>query len=179
MKRILFVFTITIISSSMSPRGTAQTPLGSPSATASPNTIDFENVTVTGATNMSTKPKVTAESSLPAAKLKVKDLVVGNGEAANPTSSVTVQYVGVRYADGKQFDASWDKRGATSFRLNKVVKGFTQGIGGTDTIPPMKVGGRRLMILPSELGYGEKGTPDGSIPPNATIVFVVDLIAVK
>ena len=59
------------------------------------------------------------------------------------------------------------------------MKGFTQGIGGNDTIPPMKVGGRRLMIVPSELGYGEIGTADGSIPPNATIVFVVDLIAVK
>lgn len=109
----------------------------------------------------------------------MKDLIVGTGEPANPASTVSVQYVGVRYDDGKQFDASWDKGGATTFRLNKVVRGFTQGIGGNETIPPMKVGGRRLMIVPSELGYGENGTPDGSIPPNATIVFVVDLIAVK
>jgi len=143
------------------------------------NSVDFENVSVTDATNMSGKPKVTAESKLPAAKLKWKDLVVGKGAAATPTSSVSVQYVGVRYADGKQFDSSWEKHGPINFRLNKVVKGFTQGIGGTDEIPPMKVGGRRLMILPSELGYGENGTPDGAIPPNATIVFVVDLIAVK
>ena len=168
-----------MFSSGISPRGSAQTPLGSPAATARPTNVTFENVTVTGATNMSSKPKVTSESKLPAAKLKVKDLIVGAGEAASPTSSVTVQYVGVRYADGKQFDASWDKGGPTSFRLNKVVRGFTQGIGGNDTIPPMKVGGRRLMIVPSELGYGENGTADGSIPPNATIVFVVDLIAVK
>ncbi|MDB6147025.1 MAG: peptidylprolyl isomerase FKBP-type, partial [Spartobacteria bacterium] len=148
-------------------------------ADGAPSSVTFENVTVTGATTMSNKPKVTAESTLPAAKLKVKDLVIGNGEAATPTSSVTVQYVGVRYADGKQFDASWDKGGATSFRLDKVVRGFTQGIGGNDTIPAMKVGGRRVMIVPAELGYGETGTPDGSIPPNATIVFVVDLIGVK
>ena len=168
-----------MLSSGISPRGFAQTPLGSSAATAKPSTVTFENVTVTGATNMSSKPKITAESKLPAAKLKIKDLVVGSGEAASPTASVTVQYVGVRYADGKQFDASWDKGGPTKFRLNKVVKGFTQGIGGNDTIPPMKVGGRRLMIVPSELGYGEIGTADGSIPPNATIVFVVDLIAVK
>jgi FKBP-type peptidyl-prolyl cis-trans isomerase len=180
MKKIFFLLTIaTMFSSGIAPRGSAQTPSGRPAAAVTPTTVTFENVTVTGATNMSSKPKVTAESTLPAAKLKVKDLVVGTGEAANPTASVTVQYVGVRYADGKQFDASWDKGGPTTFRLNKVVRGFTQGIGGTDTIPPMKVGGRRLMILPSELGYGENGTPDGSIPPNATIVFVVDLMAVK
>jgi peptidylprolyl isomerase len=128
---------------------------------------------------MSAKPKVTAESTLPASKLKVKDLVIGKGEAATPTSTVTVQYVGVRYADGKQFDSSWDRGGATSFSLQRVVRGFTQGIGGNDRVSPMKVGGRRLMILPAELGYGENGTPDGSIPPNATIVFVVDLISVK
>lgn len=149
------------------------------SVTAGPSDVTFENVTVAGATNMSSKPKVTTESTLPAAKLKVKDLVVGKGEAATPTSSVTVQYVGVRYADGKPFDISWDREGPTTFRLNKVVRGFTQGIGGNDTVAPMKVGGRRLLIVPSEMGYGENGTPDGSIPPNATIVFVVDLIAVK
>ena len=106
-------------------------------------------------------------------------MVVGTGAAATPTSTVTVQYVGVRYADGRQFDSSWDRSGPTTFSLRKVVKGFTQGIGGNDEIPPMKVGGRRLMIVPSELGYGENGTPDGSIPPNASIVFVVDLVAVK
>jgi FKBP-type peptidyl-prolyl cis-trans isomerase len=154
-------------------------PFVSSGAGDAPSTVDFENVTVTGATNMSSKPKVTAESKLPAAKLKVKDLVAGTGQAANPTSSVTVQYVGVRYADGKQFDSSWEKHGPIAFRLDKVVRGFTQGIGGNDDIAPMKVGGRRVMIVPSELGYGESGTRDGSIPPNATLVFVVDLIGVK
>jgi FKBP-type peptidyl-prolyl cis-trans isomerase len=146
---------------------------------ASSSTVSFNNVTVTDATNMSSKPKVTAESKLPAGKLKVKDLVVGTGPAANPASSVTVQYVGVRYVDGKQFDCSWDRGGAKTFSLSKVVRGFTQGIGGTDAIPPMKVGGRRIIVVPSDLGYGETGTTDGSIPPDASIVFVVDLIAVK
>jgi FKBP-type peptidyl-prolyl cis-trans isomerase len=171
MKKILLVLTIAgVISSGMSPSGTAGD---------APGTVTLNNVTVTGATNMSSKPKVTAESTLPAAKLKVKDLVVGTGEAATPTSSVTVQYVGVRYADGKPFDSSWDRGGATTFSLKKVVKGFTYGIGGNDEVPPMKVGGRRLIIVPSELGYAEAGTPDGAIPPNASIVFVVDLIAIK
>src|SRR3954469_12187084 len=167
MKKVLSLFTIIGMLLSRLP------------VTAATEDVSFKNVTVSGATNTSSKPKVNAESKLPAAKLKVKDLVVGTGEAATPTSSVKVQYVGVRYSDGKQFDSSWEKGGPISFRLNKVVRGFTQGIGGNDTIPPMKVGGRRLMIVPSEMGYGENGTPDGSIPPNATIVFVVDLIALK
>jgi peptidylprolyl isomerase len=141
--------------------------------------VTFEAVTVTGAANMSSKPKVISESPLPVANLKVKDLVVGTGAAATPTSTVTVQYVGVLYADGKQFDSSWDRGSATTFSLRKVVKGFTEGIGGNDENPPMKIGGRRLMIVPSEMGYGENGTPDGSIPANASIVFVVDLIAIK
>jgi len=159
-----------IIAATVSPSRAADDASGS---------VSFSAVTVTGATNISSKPKVSSESSLPAGKLKIKDLVVGKGEAATSSSSVTVQYVGVRYADGKQFDSSWERGGPTSFSLRKVVKGFTQGIGGNDEIPPMKVGGRRLIIVPSEMGYGENGTPDGSIPPGASIVFVVDLIAVK
>jgi FKBP-type peptidyl-prolyl cis-trans isomerase len=154
-------------------------PAMSPSRAAGDASVTFNAVTVSGATNMSSKPQATSSATLPAAKLKVKDLVVGTGEAATSASTVTVQYVGVRYADGKQFDSSWDRGGPTSFSLRKVVKGFTQGIGGNDEIPPMKVGGRRIMIVPSDMGYGEKGTPDGAIPPDASIVFVVDLIAVK
>jgi len=172
MKKMHFVILTVagIIAAGMSPSRAADDASGS---------VTFNAVTVTGAANMSSKPKVTSESPLPVANLKVKDLVVGTGDAATPTSTVTVQYVGVRYADGKQFDASWDRGSAITFSLRKVVKGFTEGIGGNDENPPMKVGGRRLMILPSELGYGEKGTPDGSIPPDASIVFVVDLIAIK
>jgi peptidylprolyl isomerase len=175
MKKILVVFAIAgMLFAGVLLHVSAQTSLGSSS-----DSVDFERVTVTGGTNMSSKPKVKSESSLPAAKLKYKDLVVGKGAAATPVSWVSVQYVGVRYADGLQFDSSWERGGATNFRLNKVVKGFTQGIGGNDTIPPMKVGGRRLIIVPSELGYGEKGTPDGAIRPNDTLVFVVDLISTK
>ena len=142
-------------------------------------TVTFNGVTVSNATNMSSKPNVSAKSSLPSATLKVKDLVVGKGETARADSTVSVQYVGVRYADARQFDSSWDRGGPTSFSLRRVVKGFTQGIGGKGEILPMKVGGRRIIIVPSEMGYGKNGTPSGSIPPNASIVFVVDLIALK
>ena len=172
MKKILLLLTIAGIAA-INPAHLAS---AADDASAS---VTFNGVSVSGATNMSSKPKVTAESHLPSASLKVKDLVVGKGEAATPDSTVSVQYVGVRYADGKQFDSSWESGGPTSMSLRKVVKGFTQGIGGKGDIAPMKVGGRRIIIVPSEMGYGEEGTADGSIPPNASIVFVVDLIAVK
>ena len=145
---------------------------------ASSGSVTFNGVTVDNATDLANKPKVTAQSASTPDALQVKDLVTGDGAAATPTSTVTVQYVGVRYADGKQFDASWDHGGATSFSLQQVVPGFTQGIGGNGQVAPMKVGGRRIMILPAALGYGSQGTPDGSIPPNASIVFVVDLVSV-
>ena len=148
-------------------------------ASGAASTVTFNDVTVDGATDLASKPKVTAKSASTPTALEVKDLVAGDGTAASPTSTVTVQYIGVRYADGKQFDASWDHGGATSFSLQQVVPGFTQGIGGNAQVAPMKVGGRRIMILPASLGYGAQGTPDGSIPPNAPIVFVVDLVGVS
>jgi FKBP-type peptidyl-prolyl cis-trans isomerase len=166
-------------SSATSPSSATGSPSAGMLAGSEPSTVSFDNVTVTDATTLSSKPKVTAASTSQPTTLQVKDLVIGTGEAATPTSSVTVQYVGVRYADGKQFDASWDHGGATSFPLTGVVAGFTQGIGGTQAIPAMKVGGRRLMILPAALGYGATGTQDGSIPPDAPIVFVVDLVGVN
>ena len=141
--------------------------------------VTFSSVTVSDATNMSSKPKVTADAPLASATLKVKDLVVGKGAAATPDSTVSVHYVGVRYADGKQFDSSWERGGPTSFPLKRLVKGFTQGIGGNGEVSPMKVGGRRIIIIPPEMAYGAAGTPDGGVPPDASIVFVVDLIAVK
>jgi FKBP-type peptidyl-prolyl cis-trans isomerase len=103
---------------------------------------------------------------------------VGKGKAATPKSTVSVQYTGVLYKSGTMFDSSWTKGGQpVSFPLTGVVKGFTQGIGGTTGVPPMKVGGRRLMILPASLGYGAQA--NGAIPANSSLVFVVDLKALS
>lgn len=85
---------------------------------------------------------------------------------------MTVQYVGVNYKTGKQFDASWDRGEPFSFALGagQVIPGWDQGI------PGMKVGGRRELIIPPELAYGATGSPP-TIPPNETLIFVVDLLA--
>lgn len=140
--------------------------------------VTFDKVTVKGAKDLGGKPGVSAKSSAAPAKLEYKDLVVGKGTAANPQSCVTVQYDGALYKNGTEFDSSWSRGMLAQFSLTGVVPGFTQGIGGTTGVPPMKVGGRRIMILPSALGYGAQGSPP-KIPANSPLVFVVDLTAVS
>jgi hypothetical protein len=149
-----------------------------PSAPAPPAArgpaVSYKGVTVKGAADLDGSPGVTSKSSTDPKKLEFKDLVVGKGAAATPKSTVSVQYTGVLYKTGTPFDSSWSKGGMpVSFPLTGVVKGFTQGIGGTTGVPPMKVGGRRIMILPASLGYGAQA--QGPIPANSSLVFVVDL----
>jgi FKBP-type peptidyl-prolyl cis-trans isomerase len=103
----------------------------------------------------------------------VKDIVTGKGRPAKKGAQLSMQYVGVTYADGKQFDASWDNGQPFKFQLGKgsVIKGWDQGLVG------IKPGGRRELIIPPKLGYGAQGQPP-SIPPNATLVFIVDALSV-
>ncbi|HEX5594276.1 MAG TPA: FKBP-type peptidyl-prolyl cis-trans isomerase [Solirubrobacterales bacterium] len=119
-----------------------------------------------------TKPKVKVPSGPPPKKLEIKDLEEGTGPAAKAGDEVTVQYVGVNYKTGQQFDASWDRGEPFTFKLGEglVIQGWEQGIEG------MKAGGRRELIIPPQLGYGSQST--GTIPANETLVFVVDLEAI-
>jgi len=121
---------------------------------------------------LSTKPTVTVPTGPAPTKLETKDLIVGTGPEAKPGDPVTVNYVGVLYKGGKEFDSSWKRNETFAFTLGKgqVIAGWDQGIAG------MKVGGRRELIIPAPLAYGSKGT--ASIPANSTLVFVVDLLAV-
>jgi peptidylprolyl isomerase len=153
-------------------------PSSSPGIGAGGNApVTFNGVTVGNATDLTKAPTVTSTSSTVPTKLEYKDLVVGTGKSATPTSTVNVQYTGVLYKNGKKFDSSWDRGQPASFSLTQVVKGFTEGIGGSGDIPPMKVGGRRIMILPASLGYGSHAT--SGIPANSPLVFVVDLKSVS
>ncbi|MDT4892710.1 MAG: hypothetical protein QOE97_1745 [Pseudonocardiales bacterium] len=163
---------------------TASTPASTASPTPSPTpstsypaatgaAVSFQGVTVKGATDLKGKPTVTSKSSITPTKLEYKDLVVGKGAAASDTATVTVQYIGLLYKDGTKFDSSWDRGQPAQFSLSQVVKGFTYGIGGTTGVPPMKAGGRRIIIMPSSLGYGAQA--NGAIPANSPLVFVVDL----
>jgi peptidylprolyl isomerase len=121
-----------------------------------------------------TKPKVTVPKGAPPQELEIKDLEEGSGAEAKSGDKVTVQYVGVDYKNGKEFDSSWSRNEPFTFTLGagEVITGWDQGIVG------MKVGGRRELIISPELAYGETGAPP-AIPPNETLVFVVDLLEVE
>jgi peptidylprolyl isomerase len=121
-----------------------------------------------------TKPKVTVPTGAPPKKLEVKELEEGSGTEAKSGSEVTVQYVGVDYKNGEEFDSSWSRNEPFSFTLGagQVIPGWDQGVEG------MKVGGRRELIIPPELAYGEAGAPP-AIGPNETLVFVIDLLEVN
>ncbi|MFO0748344.1 MAG: FKBP-type peptidyl-prolyl cis-trans isomerase [Myxococcota bacterium] len=120
------------------------------------------------------KPTVTIPTTPAPTTLVTEDLAVGTGAEAVAGKTVSVQYVGVSWSTGKQFDASWDRGQPFSFPLGKgqVIKGWDQGVAG------MKVGGRRKLVIPPDLGYGAHGA-GGVIKPNETLVFVVDLLGVK
>lgn len=121
---------------------------------------------------LSKEPHITPPSGPPPTKLVTKDIITGTGTEAKTGSAVAVNYVGALYKTGKVFDASWKRNEPFTFTLGKgqVIPGWEQGIVG------MKVGGRRELIIPSALGYGPKGSPP-SIPPNETLIFVVDLLS--
>jgi FKBP-type peptidyl-prolyl cis-trans isomerase len=161
--------------------GGADTVAGPPgpcAAAPAGSTATFQGVTVTGATDLAKAPTVKSLSEQAPSKLECMDLVVGKGKPASPSSTVSVQYVGVLYKNGTLFDSSWANGGKpASFSLAQVVPGFTQGIGGTGNVAPMREGGRRIIILPAALGYGPSS--NGSIPANAPLVFVVDLKSVS
>jgi len=122
---------------------------------------------------LSTEPTVKPPEGEAPKTLESKDLITGTGPEAKDGDMVTVNYVGILYSTGKEFDASWKRHEPFSFTLGKgeVIPGWDQGVVG------MKVGGRRELVIPSALAYGSKGSPP-TIPANATLVFVIDLLAV-
>ena len=124
---------------------------------------------------MSEKPHVYVPAGeAPPAELVIEDIEVGDGEEAKAGHNVEVHYAGNAWSTRQQFDASWDRGETFSFQLGagQVIGGWDQGVAG------MKVGGRRRIVIPPELGYGSQGA-GGAIKPNETLVFVVDLIGVS
>jgi peptidylprolyl isomerase len=122
------------------------------------------------ATDFMKEPEIAKGTGPAPSGLVVRDLIVGNGQEAVATDSVKVRYKGTLYTDGSVFDASW-KRGTDPivFPLSGVVPGFAGGIVG------MKIGGRREIVIPAALGYGD--ADQATIPAGSVLVFVVDLVA--
>jgi FKBP-type peptidyl-prolyl cis-trans isomerase FkpA len=154
------ISTDTTTAASVAPATAPGTPPGTPQARGSAPQVKVAP----------TAPLATANQ--PDAKVQMQDLVVGKGQEAKSGDVVSVHYVGT-LTDGKEFDQSRKRGQPFSFPLGqgRVIKGWDMGVAG------MKVGGKRKLTIPPSLGYGDRGA--GSIPPNSTLVFEVELLEIK
>jgi peptidylprolyl isomerase len=118
------------------------------------------------------KPEIDFPGGEPPAGLEITDVWEGDGAVAKAGDTVEVHYVGVAYSTGEEFDASWNRGEPLQFRLGvgQVIAGWDQGVQG------MKVGGRRQLIIPPDLAYGDRGAA-GAIAPGETLIFVCDLVS--
>ncbi|WP_101832305.1 FKBP-type peptidyl-prolyl cis-trans isomerase [Frankia canadensis] len=159
---------LTGCSSSTGPDGTSAAPVRAtrPAGPALP--------AVRNATDLSLAPRAAAGSGAAPTGLVTRDLVTGTGTRATATSTVRIQYSGVLWRNGDEFDSTWAGNGgqAVTFPLSGTIPGFGRGIDG------MRVGGRREIAIPPALGYGPMGGQPPTILADDTLVFVVDLLAV-
>lgn len=144
----------------------ADAPMGSQDETTT--TQGAAMPTVTGAAGVA--PEIAAPNGNPPSQLVTEDVYLGDGVEAKADSTLTVHYTLMAWSTGEVVESSWSGAPAT-FGLNQVILGWQQGI------PGMKVGGRRLLVIPPDLGYGEMG--GGPIGANETLIFVVDLLGVQ
>ncbi|MBP2581020.1 MULTISPECIES: FKBP-type peptidyl-prolyl cis-trans isomerase [unclassified Streptomyces] len=119
------------------------------------------------------KPEIDFPGGEPPKDLEIKDLWEGDGDLAEAGDFVKVHYVGVSFDSGEEFDASWNRGAPLDFHLGagQVIQGWDQGVQG------MKVGGRRQLVIPAHLAYGDRGA-GGKIAPGETLIFVCDLVGV-
>ena len=117
------------------------------------------------------KPEIDFPTGDAPTALQIEDLVVGEGTEASAGATVLVHYVGVDFASGEEFDASWNRGEPIEFPLRGLIKGWQEGI------PGMKVGGRRKLVVPPDLAYGPAGS--GHRLSGQTLIFVIDLLAVR
>jgi peptidylprolyl isomerase len=168
---------------SSTPPASAPSPEASPAASAAPDATPDAAASPGSAvpgvppltgnpTDVTKASQAKAGAGQPPTKLVTQDVVVGKGTAATLADTVNVRYSGTLYSNGTLFDSSWSSGDApVSFPLNGVVPGFAQGIAG------MQPGGRRVIVIPPALGYGDQ--TNGPIPGGSTLVFVVDLVGVS
>jgi peptidylprolyl isomerase len=123
---------------------------------------------------VSEKPQIDFPEGPPPSELEITDVLTGEGDEAAPGHTAVVHYVGVAYSSGEEFDASWNRGEPFAFPLGAghVIAGWDRGVVG------MKVGGRRRLVIPPDLGYGDRGA-GSAIAPGETLIFVVDLVDVR
>jgi len=178
---IAIALTLTSCSFSKRDTGSSQTPtpaaseistLPTESTGSTDTSITLGPATVSG--DLGSEPVVTIDSSVATTEsLQQKDIVVGDGTAVIASSTVDAHYVGYGATSGKLFDSSWKNGSPVEFPLANVITGWQEGLLG------MKVGGRRILVIPGSMGYGAAPPQGSGILPNESLVFVVDLAGVK
>lgn len=149
-----------------------------PTVTMAPGgeSVMTQDVTIGGATvtgPLGAEPAVTIDTAAGAAtELLIADAAEGTGQEVQDGDTVTAHYAGYGGATGQLFDASWQRGAPATFPLARVIAGWQQGLVG------MKVGGRRVLVIPADLGYGQSPPPGSGIQPGETLVFVVDLVSI-
>ena len=120
-----------------------------------------------------TKPEIEFPGDTPPSELVLEDITVGDGREATPGDPIKAHYVGVAHSTGEEFDASWNRGAPLAFTVGvgQVIQGWDQGLLG------MKEGGRRKIVIPPHLGYGDRGA-GAAIKGGETLIFVVDLVKV-
>lgn len=139
--------------------------------TAPSSTLTGVEVSAAVSGDLSAEPVVDITAGDPASSLTVQDIEVGTGEKVAAGQTVTAHYVGYGAATGMMFDSSWSRGEPATFPLDNVILGWQEGL------PGMQVGGRRLLIIPAEMGYGDTPPPGSGIEPGETLIFVVDLVS--
>ncbi|MDI2126651.1 FKBP-type peptidyl-prolyl cis-trans isomerase [Yinghuangia seranimata] len=124
--------------------------------------------------NTNERPEIDFPEGAPPKELEITDIVVGDGEEAKAGHTVKADYVGVSFSTGDEFDASWNRGQPLEFGLGRgqVIQGWDQGIQG------MRVGGRRKLVIPPHMAYGDR-SPSPLIKAGETLIFVVDLRGVR
>ena len=138
--------------------------------------VETEGAVVEGevatTTDVATAPVIAVlEGAVPVTSLVISDVVAGSGSAVAEGATVTVEYCGVGLASGTVFDSSWARGEPATFPLSGVIAGWQDGI------PGMQPGGRRLLVIPADLAYGDQPPPGSGIAPGESLIFVVDLVS--
>ncbi len=155
--------------------GASASPSAGASAQECPLKVTTAPTPAGATTDLAVKPVIAASTAPPPTDVTVADIVVGTGAVAKTLDAVEVKYVGALYDTGVEFDSSWKTSPDTTIPFSVCTQGTVQGFAIAPT--GMKVGGRRQVTIPATYGYGAQGSPP-TIPANATLVFVIDLVKV-
>ena len=167
---VLAISTALMLTACSSSSGETSTPAASQSSDSAPALTGTPvSVEVTG--EAGSEPVVAITPGDPVTELQVTDVIVGTGDPLPAGATLTADYVGYGGATGQMFDASWVRGEPATFPLDNVILGWQEGLVG------MQVGGRRLLVIPAELGYGNNPPPGSGIEPGETLIFVVDLVS--